>query len=288
MGKKKTTNAVKKKQVAKKNRLSSAYGVSVLKGGTISRNNGVIETKSTSVADGNSHAKNPSGTSTNGEGTANNKALNINDQNSAENFMPTREISGQRAQVRHVENDEFQRLHASLEERSLALQSRKDEQRRSKKERLQQQKKGWGKFARPSATNFTQATLTLAPKTTQELVDDATNRVAQGMAEIGQRACNALDSTAMPGQSSLATAAGLDWKLRSSSMTNHANTPQHQYNNVYAALDVESDSDNDWTEAGSKPMCAQQFQFKPASFAFQPTASSSGFSNGVDDIDPDL
>ena len=287
MGKKKT-NAVKKKQVAKKNRLSSAYGVSVLKGGTISRNNGVIDTKFTSVADGNSHAKNLSGTSTNGEGTANNKALNFNDQNSAEIFMPTREISGQRAQVRHVENDEFQRLHASLEERSLALQSRKDEQRRSKKERLQQQKKGWGKFARPSATNFTQATLTLAPKTTQELVDDATNRVAQGMAEIGQRACNALDSTAMPGQSSLATAAGLDWKIRSSSMTNHANTPQHQINNVYAALDVESDSDNDWTEAGSKPMCAQQFQFKPASFAFQPTASSSGFSNGVDDIDPDL
>jgi hypothetical protein len=287
MGKKKI-NAVKKKQVAKKNRLSSAYGVSVLKGGTISRNNGVIDTKSTSVADGNSHTKNPSGTSTNGQGTANNKALNINDQNSAEIFMPTREISSQQPRVRHVENDEFQRLHASLEERSLALQSRKDEQRRSKKVRLQQQKKGWGNFARPSATNFTQATLTLAPKTTQELVDDATNRVAQGMAEVGQRACNALDALAMPGQSSLATAAGLDWKLRSSSMTNHANTPRHQNNNLYATLDAESDSDNDWTEAGSKPMCAQQFQFKPASFAFQPYASSMGISNGVDDIDPDL
>ena len=286
MGKKKT-NAAKKKQVAKKNRLSSAYGVSVLKGGTISRNNGVIDTKSTSVADGNSQAKTPSGTSTNGEGTAKNTALNIDDRHIPEIFMPTREISGQRPRVRHFENDEFQRLHASLEERSLALQSRKDEQRRSKKVRMQQQKKGWGKFARPSATYFPQATLTLAPKTTQELVDDATNRVAQGMAEIGQRAYNSLDASAIPGQSSLATAAGLDWNLRSSSMTNQANTPQHQHN-PYAALDVESESDNDWAEAESKPMCAQQFQFKPASFAFQPTALPSGLSSGVDGIYPDL
>jgi hypothetical protein len=273
MGKKKTNNAAKKNQVAKKNRMSSAYGVSVLKGGTISRNNGVIDTKSTSVADGNSHVKNP-GTSTNGEGTAMNKALNIYDRNSGKKIMPTRELSGQRPLVRQVEHDEFQRLHASLEERSLALQARKDEQRRSKKVRLQQQKKGWGKFARPSSTNFAQATLTLTPKTTQELVDDATNRVALGMTEIGQGACNSLDASAMPGQSSLATAAGLDWKLRTSSMTNQGNIPQ-LLSNPYAGLDVESDSDNDWAEADSKPMSAQKFQPRPASFAFQLTASPS-------------
>ncbi|KAL3779711.1 hypothetical protein ACHAW5_004557 [Stephanodiscus triporus] len=280
MGKKKA-NAAKKKQVAKTNRLSSAYGVSVLKGGTISRNNGVIDTKSTLLADSSSHAKNPHETSTNGEGKAKNTALTCYDRNSSEMLLSTREISGHRPRVSHVENDEFQRLYASLEERSLALQARKDEQRRSKKVRMQQQKKGWGKFERPSATIFAEATLTLAPKTTQELVDDATNRVAQGMIEIGQRTTNALDASAMPGQSSLAAAAGLDWKLRVSSMTDQANVPQ---NNSYAALDIESDSDNDWAEAENKP----KLIFEPASFSFRPSVTPLTLSHSADDINPDL
>jgi hypothetical protein len=267
MGKKKT-NAAKKKQVTKtkKNRLSSAYGVSVLKGGT----------KSTCLDDANSHAKNPIVTLTNGDRIAKKTLL-----------LPTLEvISNQGPRLSHFENDEFQRQHASLEERSLALQARKDEQRRGKRVRTQQQKKGWGKFAQPSATNFAPATLTLAPKTTQELVDDATNQVAVGMAEIGQ--CIALDASAMHGQSTLAAAAGIDWKLRASYGTIQLNAPQHQ-NNPYAALDIDSDSDLDRVEAGgNKPNVAEQFRFNPASFSFKSTVCAPGLPHNNDDIDPDL
>ena len=275
---KKTTNAAKKKQVAKtkKNRLTSAYGVSVLKGGTISRNNGVIDTKSASLDDANSHAKNPIGTSTNGERIAKNTLL-----------MPTLGvISNQKPRLSYFENDEFQRQHASLEERSLALQARKDERRRGKKVRTQQQKRGWGKFARPLAINFAPATLTLSPKTTQELVDDATNQVALGMAEIGQRACIGLDASAMHGQSSLAAPAGIDWKLRASYGTIQPNVPQHQ-NNPYAALDIDSDCDLDWVE-GNKPNVAEPFRFNPASFSFKSTACAPESPHNNDDIDPDL
>jgi hypothetical protein len=276
---KKKTNAAKKKQVtkAKKNRLSSAYGVSVLKGGTKSRNKGVIDAKSTSLDDGNSQAKNPIGTSTNSEGKTKNTFS-----------MPTLGMmSNQGTRISHFESDEFKRQHASLEERSLALQARKVELLRIKKVRTQRHKRGWGKLARPSATNFARATLTLAPKTSQELVDDATNHVALGMAGIGQRASIPLDASAMQGRSSLAAASGLDWKLRASTGTIQPNVPQHQ-NNPYAALDIDSDSDVDCVEVGNTSMVTQQLLFNPASFSFKSTVSSPKLPRNNDDIDPDL
>jgi hypothetical protein len=302
MGKKRTS-AAKKKQVAKKKKLSSAYGVSVLKGSTVSRNNGVIDANFASPvgANTNSHVKNPIRTLAHGDDgratSINNSATTLkgNQKKSADaTIMQPREISAQRLRVNHSENDEFHRLHASLEERSMALQARNNELCQRKKIRLQQQKKtkkGWGaNFAQPLVTtNFAEATLTLAPKTTQELVDDATNHVARGMSEIGQSVASNL-LTSMSGQSSLAAAAGLDWKLRayesSNMQTKQSNaSPQLQHpNNPFAAF--ESDSDNEWTDkADDKPNSVQRFQFQPASFSFQPDVPQIALD---DDIDPDL
>ena len=296
MGKKRTS-AAKKKQVAKKKKLSSVYGVSVLKGSTVSRNNGVIDANFASPVDANnnSHMKNQILIMANGdEGKTkcHNSATMFNgnhQKKSADGTMQTREKSAQRSRVSHSgESDEFHRLQSSLEERSMALQARNGELRQRKKIRLQQQKKGWGSnFARPMVTNnFAEATLILAPKTTQELVDDATNHVARGMSEIGQSVASDL-FTAMSGQSSLAVAAGLDWKVRayeSSNMeTKKLNAQQHP-NNPYAAF--ESDSDNEWTDkAEEKPTSVQRFQFQPASFSFQPAISQIALDY---DIDPDL
>lgn len=260
MGKKRT-NATKKKQAAKKNKLSSAFGVSVLKGGTISRNNGRLDP---AAVDGNAHAKKlGGGPSLNKDMTAKTAPATGND-----NTMQM-DAPGKRPRGSNGENDEFRRQHASLEERSLALQARKDEQRRVKKGmRKHQQQKGWGKFARPS-TNFAPATLTLAPKTTQQLVDDAANQLVQGMDEIGQRV-----ASVAPGQSTLAAAAGLNWQMRVSDANAEAAQADTQArNNPFAALDDDSDSDNEWSDMKPKKT-VQQFQFQPASFSFQPASFS--------------
>lgn len=287
MGKKRTS-AAKKKQVAKKKKLSSAYGVSVLKGSTVSRNNGVIDANFASPVDANNNSslKNPIRTLANGD-DGKVKRDNNHQRKSADATIRSQEIFGQRSLVNHSENDEFHHLHASLEERSMALQARNDELRQRKKIRLQHQKKGWGtNFARPLVPNFADATLTFAPKTTQELVDDATNHVARGMSEIGQSVASIVFPAAS-GQSSLAVAVGLDWKLRayeSSNMQTKQSNAQQHLNNPFAAF--ESDSDNEWTDkAEDKPNSVQRFQFQPASFLFQPDVSQIAFD---DDVDPDL
>mmetsp|Transcript_22759 Transcript_22759/g.38956 ORF Transcript_22759/g.38956 Transcript_22759/m.38956 type:complete len:269 (-) Transcript_22759:42-848(-) len=268
MGKKRT-NAAKKKQAAKKKKLSATYGVSVLKGGTHAKNNGTI---AVNINTDSSTSKKHKGAASNGEG------------NSKNTPMDATMTLGRRSRGRNDENNEFQRMHASLEERSLALQARKDDQKRSKKERQKHQKKGWGKFVRP--TNFAPATLTLAPKSTQQLVDDAADHVARGMNEIGQRAVNPLDGLSVaPGQSSLAAAASLNWQMRVSNVANQAPQTQNQ-NNSFAVLGDDSDSDNEWVD--KKKKAVQQFQFKPASFSFQPAVSNTLASSGRDEIDPDL
>mmetsp|Transcript_41870 Transcript_41870/g.75441 ORF Transcript_41870/g.75441 Transcript_41870/m.75441 type:complete len:282 (-) Transcript_41870:52-897(-) len=279
---KKRANATKKKQVARKKRLSSTYGVSVLKGGTQARKNGALDANANPVVDGNSHAQKQNGASSNGEGNAKNIALAHNRSNGNNTLMSTQVIQGKRSRDRQGENDEFQRMHASLEERSRALKARKDDQR-SKKGRQKQQKKGWGKFATP--TNFAPATLTLAPKTTQELVNDAADQVAQGMNEIGQQARNPFYGVStIPGQSSLAAAASLNWEMQVLSNVGNQAPQSENQKNSFAAFDEDSDSDNEW--GSTKIKAIQQFQFKPASFSFQPTISNPPADD--DDIDPDL
>ena len=253
MGKKRN-NAAKKKQVSKK-KISSTYGVSVLKGGTIARNNGVIEAKN--PMDVKAAAKKQSGQKSN-------DAIldNHNDTKGKHKQSP----------CSRNENEEFQRLHASLEERSLMQQAQKTHQRKNKNQKA---KNGWGSFARPSST-MAPATLTLEPKTTQQLVDDAANQVAQ-MSEIGQRLPQT--NSVAPGQSSLSAAAGTSWSALKEA---EVQQPESRVN-AFAALD-DSDSDNEWADA--KPAKVPQFQFQPASFSFQSNFVTVGPSE--DDIDPDL
>ena len=288
MGKKRN-NATKKKQAAKKNKLSSAFGVSVQKGGTISRNNGVLD--NSSMADASAEAKKHKASI----GDGNTKIISLtNHNNGTDGNSSTLGNSGKKSRNGNNENDEFNRLNASLQERSLALQARKDDLCRSKKERQKHQKKGWGKFARPTKNSLAPATLNLGPKSTQELVDDAANKVAQGMNEIGQQhpVTNSIPSYStaafIPGQSSLASAAGSNWKMQVSNVQNTTQQSKNE-NNPFATLDWESDNDMDGD--GPKPSASvQQFQFKPASFAFQSNfinlpAVAPGVGNDIDDDD---
>ena len=282
MGKKRT-NAAKKKQVTRKKKLSSAYGVSVLKGGTIARNNGILD--GNHMADANARAKRQQAVVSNGGHPLNATSTHNDDGNST--HMPTRAIQGKRPRNAENEKDEFNRLHASLEERSLALQAQKDYRRRSKKERQKLYKQGWGKFARPSTINLPPATLKFAPKSTNELVDDAANQVAQGMTDIGQRVTNITSGAPVSGQSSLAAIASLNWKMNVASVSNLTQQSQNQ-NNPFAVLDDESDI---VAEGIGKQTCitVQTFQFRPATFSFQPSSSSqSALRSGSDDVDPDL
>lgn len=261
MGKKRN-NAAKKKQLGKKKTVSATYGVSVLKGGTIARNNGIIETRNPMDAN-----------------KANNKqSLKANnnlpaDADETHQFMNNQKKSG----TNNKEQNEFLREQASLEERSLIQQAHKKQQPR----KLRNQKKGWGNnFARPSS--MAQPILNLT-KTTQQLVDDAANQITQ-MSEIGQRLVS--QHPASEGQSSLAAAAGVNFNLstHNNGMQEEINVEYSQHN-PFAALEDGSDSDNEWTDSKkhSKP---SQFQFQPASFAFQSSFVPVG--SVADEIDPDL
>lgn len=249
MGKKRN-NAAKKKGAKKK--ISATYGVSVLKGGTIARNNGVIETR---AMDG----KAP---------------ISVNKQTTkpsvAKVAQSHKENRGKGSSCGLSERDEFAWQHASLEERSLMQQSQKKQQREKKK-----QKQGWGgNFAGP--LSMAPATLNLT-KTTQQLVDDAANQITQ-MSDFGQRLAPA------EGQSSLAAAAGSNWtaNMMADKMEAKSQMEQAQVNS-FAALNDDSDSDNEW-ECSNPP--ATQFQFQPASFSFQSSFIPVG--PNEDDIDPDL
>jgi hypothetical protein len=273
MGKKRSN--AKKTQVTKKNKISSAYGVSVQKGGTITRNNGVIDTNS--LADINVQKNHQKGVTT----------VNANITNTVHDSA--KQINGKH---RGTEREDFHRLQESLQERSLVKQAQKHHQRRIKKERQKQQRKGWGNFARPSSaakasSMMAPATLTLAPKTTQQLVDDAANQVAQGMSDIGQRVMNV---AAVPGQSSLAAAAGSHWMMQNDVNNSAMQQQQPQNNNSFAAFG-EDDSDNEWSD--TKPTKkVPSFQFQPASFSFQSSfvslPSPIAPPAGDDVVDPDL
>ena len=262
MGKKRN-NAAKKKQVGKKKKISATYGVSVQKGGTIARNNGIIEPRNP-MADNNK--------------TTNNKqSMKSNNHHLSTDESYQSKTNQKKSGASHKEQNEFLREQASLEERSLMQQSQKKQQPRKSKN----QKKGWGNnFAQP--TSMAQPILNLN-KTTQQLVDDAANQITQ-MSEIGQRLNP--QNPAPEGQSSLAAAAGVNfnWSSNNNGMQEEIKVEQSQHNS-FAALGYESDSDNEWADSKqqSKP---PQFQFQPASFAFQSSFVPVG--SAEDEIDPDL
>jgi hypothetical protein len=138
MGKKRN-NAAKKKKATKR------FGVSVSKGGTIARNNGVIVVdKDNHYADGQNaqQSKNKRGKSSitatalpSGDTTS----VSINGQLHTQNVSVKSNAAGN-----NQEKDEFHRLHASLEERSLALLSRQKETQKKKKGRHSQKKERMG------------------------------------------------------------------------------------------------------------------------------------------------
>ena len=172
------------------------------------------------------------------------------------------------------ENGEFKRLQASLEERSLAARTKK--KNRSKRERIINAA-GWGaKFARPGMKGLAPASFSLV-KTTDQLVQDAVSQVAQ-MDQLGKKTpLKESDSTQLNpfrNSSSLSAAAGRGWqkriqKAQEASMV-EAKRPQK---NSFAALECDSDSDNDWSTSERKHPTIQPFAFKPASFTFQPSSS---------------
>lgn len=251
MGKKRN-NAAKKKQGAKKKKISATYGVSVMKGGTIARNNGIIET----------------GNPMDAKSSVNKQYTKADASKLPQTNGP---VKSKQARVSLNEQDEFARQQASLEERSLMQQAQKKHQRKTKK-----QKQGWNTFAGPAS--MAPPTLNLI-KTTQQLVDDAANQITQ-MSDFGQRLVPAAE-----GQSSLAAAAGVNWNasVMAKKMQEKSDMKRAQLNS-FAALNDDSDSDNEW--ADSKP-AAPQFQFQPASFSFQ-SSFVPVVGPGEDDIDPDL
>lgn len=279
MGKKRN-NAAKKKKGTKKQHLSATFGVSVLKGGSILRNNGVIDKKT--LADGNhAQSKNKKNGISNATATPSAAALiYVNEQSST-----AHEITGNRPS-NSSENDEFRHASASLEERQLALQSRQKECQKKKRGR-KSQKKGWGKFAHPSTkVEFTSATLNLGPKSTEQLINEAADHVAMGMADIGQSSAASNHYTAgssTGGQSSLSAAAGLNWKMQASVNNLVQQPPPPEQNNAFAAFEEDIDSDNEWSEGKVEP--TPQFQFQPASFSFQAAPSVAQHN---EDVDPDL
>ena len=270
MGKKRNNAAKKKKATKKKQNLSAAFGVSVQKGGTLTRNNGVIN--KSALADGqNAQPKNNKIGSSNATSSTNANAA----------MSPTNEQPGTRPSNSN-ENEEFRRMHASLEERHLALQARQKECQKKKRGRKSQQKKGWGKFAHPSTkVEFASATLNLGPKSTEQLINEAADHVATGMTDIGHStASNQYVGASADGKSSLAAEAGLNWKMQ---VSNTSMQPSPEQSNPFAALDEDSDSDNEWS--GKKTDATPQFQFQPASFSFQPTPAVTQYNQ--DDVDPD-
>ena len=277
---KKRNNTAKKKKATKKQKLSVAFGVSVLKGGTISRNNGVID--NISFSDGHqAQSKNKKGKKNAVDNTSSSAVAQISHNEQVSRHV----VQGNQPSKNH-ENDEFMRLHASLEERSIALHSRKKEFQKKKKGR-HVQKKGWEKFAHPSTkVDFTPATLNLGQKSTEQLINETANHVAMGMTEIGHCAARNHGAASIPGQSSLAVAAGLNWKIQLSNMNYSAQQEQSkEQSNPFAALNEDSDSDSDNVWAVTKSDSMPQIQFQPASFSFQPAPS---VMQQTEDVDPDL
>ncbi|KAL7462016.1 hypothetical protein ACHAXS_004764 [Conticribra weissflogii] len=284
MGKKRNSS-VKRKQAAKTKKLSSSFGVSVLQGGTITRNNGFPDRTSTGIVTS-MGMKQKVVASYNNIGKTTKNDISNRSNGGCLSYPST-------PQTNHHEHKEFDRLHASLEERSLALQARKNDQIIHKKTRKTQQKKGWGKFARPvKEKKFAPATLNLAPKSTQELIDDAANQVAMGMIEIGKRtAINPFvpcSEASLIGQSSLAAACGMNRKHQASNDQNSETLQTHNENNPFAALDWDSDNDLDGNSSNAAKTVSR-LQFQPASFSFQSNVICHPVVGTLnDDFDPDL
>ena len=263
----------KKKQTATKrktHRQTAAFGVGVAKGRSACVGSSRPQQEVDPRASRPQHGKRPRNEKSN---DASPHPCSVN--NHRANAMETDGAVGSHGVATFCENGEFKRLQASLEERSLAAQSKK--KTRSKKERMMNAA-GWGaKFARPGMNGLAPASFSLV-KSTEQLVKDAVSQVAQ-MDHLGKKTSLGESDSAQPNpfrnSSSLSAAAGDGWqkrieKAQEASMI-EAKRPQK---NSFAVLETESDSDNDWSTSERKPATNKPFAFTPASFTFQLPSSA--------------
>ena len=304
MGKKKSKTA-KKKQAKAASRAkqakakTTAFGVSVVKG---SKGRGGA-TGGGGGLGGNDHAASSVGHSANkkGGGSGRNSA-----SSSAHHNM--QHDTTKRAVTMDDERNDFDRQHASLQERAEARQRQQKEGGKKRGNRKHQQH-----MQQPQSsslfTNLAQSSIKLGPATVGEMVDDAADRVAAGMTAIGAALSpvgtagrpaappNTPSSTGGVGGSAnmlqvLAAQKRQEWSAQKYMLQPESKAKDDQMgDNRFAGLDNgDSDSDdNGWGADGDQPVDAPPaFNFAPASFAFGQNNTASAQQQPDGDDDPDL
>lgn len=304
MGKKKSKTA-KKKQAkaasrAKQKAKTTAFGVSVVKG---SKGRGGAAAGGGGNG-GNDHAASFMGHNTNikksgGGGRSNATSSSAND---AMQHETTR-----RAVSKDDERNEFDRQHASLQERVEARQQKAGGKKRGNRKHQQHTQESQ---ASSLFTNLAQSSIKLGPATVGEMVDDAADRVAAGMTAIGA-ALSPVGGTAgrpvappntpssiggVGGNTNmlqvLAAQKRQEWSAQKYMLQPESTAKDDQMgDNRFAGLDNgDSDfDDNGWGADGDQPVDAPPaFNFAPASFAFGQNNTASAQQPPGGDDDPDL
>ena len=305
MGKKKSKTA-KKKQAKAASRAkqakakTTAFGVSVVKG---SKGRGGAAGGGGGHG-GNDHAASSVGHNTTKKGGGSGR---INASSSANHTMKHDTMRLRQALSKDDERNDFDRQHASLQERAEA--DRQRQQKAGGKKRGNRRHQQRAQESNPSSlfTNLAQSSIKLGPATVGELVDDAADRVAAGMTAIGAALSpvsgtagrpaappNTPSSTGGVGGSTNMLQALAAQKRQEWSAQKYMLQPKGKANddsiddNRFAGLDNgDSDSDDNGWGAGAngdqQVDAPPTFDFAPASFAFAQKHPVDG-----GDDDPDL
>ena len=306
MGKKKSKTA-KKKQAKAASRAkqakakTTAFGVSVVKGS---------KGRGGATGGGGGHGGNDHAAASIGH-NANKKGGGSGGRNSASSSAHhnMQHDATRRAASMDDERNDFDRQHASLQERAEARQRQQKEGGKKRGNRKHQQH-----MQQPQSsslfTNLAQSSIKLGPATVGEMVDDAADRVAAGMTAIGAALSpvgtarrpaappNTPSSTGGVGGSAnmlqvLAAQKRQEWSAQKYMLQPESKPKDDQMgDNRFAGLDNgDSDSDdNGWGAAdGDKPVDAPPaFNFAPASFAFGHNNAAGAQQQPGGDDDPDL
>ena len=307
MGKKKSKTA-KKKQAKAASRAkqakakTTAFGVSVVKG-----SKGRGGAAGGGGHGGNDHAASSVGHNMNMKGGGSGRS---NASSSAHHNM--QHDTTRRVVSRDDERNDFDRQHASLQERAEARQRQQKaggkkhgNRKHQQQQQQQQQPQSSSLFA-----NLAQSSIQLGPATVGEMVDDAADRVAAGMTAIGAALSpvggtagrpaappNTPSSTGGVGGSAnmlqvLAAQKRQEWSAQKYMLQPESKAKDDQMgDNRFAGLDNwDSDSDdNGWGADGDQPVDAPpSFNFAPASFAFGQNNAAGAQQQPDGDDDPDL
>lgn len=308
MGKKKSKTA-KKKQAKAASRAkqaktkTTAFGVSVVKGS---------KGRGGAAGGGGGHGGNDHAASSVGHNNVNKKgggSGRINASPSASHNMKHDTMRLRQAVSKDDERNDFDRQHASLQERADARQRQQKAGGKKRGNRKHQQRV---QEPQPSSlfSNLAQSSIKLGPTTVGEMVDDAADQVAAGMTAIGA-ALSPVGGTAgrpaAPPNTPSSTGGGStnmlqvlaaqkrqEWTAQKYMLQpeSKAKDDDQMGDNRFAGLDNgDSDSDdNGWGAGagGDQPVHAPPtFDFAPASFAWRNDMASAQQHPGGDD-DPDL